>query len=293
MEYEATRFTEFLHARYQAGAFSEGNFPKQGKLNGKIFAEACGVKVANQLAEFDGPDSVDFARFPDRGVLKATNMYSCKGVYVLQRRGAEFYEMIQQKTMSPDEIIADMKRAYVSLGRSWSKVILEEMLVGENGPDQIPYDYKFFMFGRVVGMIQQVDRNALPVQLVGFKEEFQMLDQGCLQYLMGIVPGRPVVPVNAKALIETAQRISLKLGVAFCGIDLYTTGEDVYFGEITPVTGLPYQGKRVRLSKTFDLELGALWRAGCLERGLPIPKISSPPPAIERECLEAAQCGSL
>ncbi len=289
MEYEVTRFTEFLHSRKTVGRFRVGVFPKQGKIDGKKFAVACGVGVANQLAEFEGPDSVDFTLFPDRSVLKATTMYSCKGVYLLQRRGNDFYEMLRQKIMSSDEILLDMKSAYLSLGRPWSKVILEELLVGENGPDQIPYDYKFFMFGGAVGAIFQIDRNVSPLRLAAFREGFQALSEGFLKYLDGFVPGPPVVPANADTLIETARRISLKLDVPFCGIDLYTTGQEVFFGEITPVPGLPYQGRRLRFSKEFDLELGALWKAECLQRGLPIPKISSPPPAIVNECLEAGK----
>jgi len=51
MEYEAQRFTEFLHAKKKTGHPKPLALLQGGKVNGKKFAMSCGVKVAGTLMD--------------------------------------------------------------------------------------------------------------------------------------------------------------------------------------------------------------------------------------------------
>ncbi|MEX1118632.1 MAG: ATP-grasp fold amidoligase family protein [Terrimicrobiaceae bacterium] len=274
--YEARRFTEFLHARF-TGVAPSGIV--SGKIPRKAFLKSFGIKVPETLMEFCGPDAIDFAKLPPRFVLKPVNLCFCQGVYLLERQGGHFFELIRQKHFTPEEVIADLKAVFESLKLAETPMFAEELVVGENGAMQIPLDYKFWMFGETIGAILQVNRNTHPNEITHLNSGFAPMPEG--KIIPGTRPqGVPVLPANAATMIEAAKKISRQLETPFCSVDLYTTGQDVYFGELSPTPGVPYYGRIFRLSEGFDFYLGSLWKEGCLQRGLPIPQITSPPPVL-------------
>jgi hypothetical protein len=254
-----------------------------GKLARKQLVSSYGVRVPENYAVLAGPDAVDFSRLPSRFVLKPVDLCSSHGVYLLERQGGQFFEMLRKKTFSAEEILADLTLVFEKFGEGRTSLLAEELIVGENGLNQIPFDYKFWTFGEKICAIFQFNRNTKPIQLACFGPDFSPLPAGLITQGKTRPPGPHVVPANASAVIETARTISVRLDTPFCGIDLYTTGRDVYFGELTPTPGPPYHGQMIRVAPKFDRQLGDYWRDGCIKRGLPIPKISSPPPAILAE----------
>ncbi len=257
-----------------------------GKIPRKKLIESFGVRVPATYEVFEDPDSIDFPQLPSRFALKPTDLWSSHGVYLLERQGDRFHEMIRQKSFTGGEIIDDLKLVFAKLGKTPGPLLAEELVAGENGQDQIPFDYKFWMFGETTGLILQHNRNTNPFQLSCFGSGFLPLPEGAFTIGGSRAQGTPVIPANADAMIETAKNISVRLDTPFCGIDLYTSGKEVFFGELSPTPGPAYYGRMLRFSPEFDHQLGDYWRQGCLTRGQPIPKISSPPPVIIAEQLE-------
>lgn len=276
-EYEAKRFTEFLHARFT------GTTPKgvvMGKLPRKELISSFGVRVPTTYDVFPDPDSVDFSQLPSRFVVKPTNLCSSHGVFLLTRQGERFFDLMRRNVFFYEEIISDLRQEFEKWGETSRSILAEEFVIGEMGPEQIPLDYKFWMFGDIVGVILQYNRNMDPIQLASFGPGFHPLPEGLIAHGKTRPQGPRIVPANADQMLKTATEISLRLDTPFCGIDLYTSGTEVIFGELTPTPGPAYHGKMFRLSQEFDHQLGTYWKEGCLKRGLSIPKISSPPPVI-------------
>ncbi len=253
-----------------------------GKIPRKDLVMSFGVRVPATYEVFPDPDSVDFSRLPSRFVLKPVNLWSSDGVHLLVRQGEQFDELMRQKSFSAEQVIEDIRLVFQKQKNPDTRILAEELVVGENGRNQIPFDYKFWIFEETVGIIFQVNRNTNPVQIAWFGPGFHPLPDGFVTLGKTWAPGIPVIPANAEALTETAKKISLLLDTPFCGIDLYTTGEDVYYGELSPTPGAAYFGSMFRLSQEFDDQMGGYWKQGCLKRGLPIPKITSPPPVLLR-----------
>lgn len=276
-EYEARRFTEFLHARV-THVIPRGVV--MGKIARKEIVATFGVRVPVTYEVFPDLDSVTFSRLPSRFVLKPIHLWSSHGVYLLVRQEGKFYDLISKQSYSEEQILAALKSLFERLGKTSAPILAEELVVGENGENQIPFDYKFWMFGETIGIIMQCNRNTNPVQLTCFGDGFLPLPEGASTVGGSRAQGSPVIPANADAMLETAKNISLSLDTPFCGIDLYTTGNEVYFGELSPTPGAAYYGRMLRLSPEFDSQLGAYWRQGCLVRGQPIPKLSSPTPVM-------------
>ncbi len=286
MDFEAQRFTEFIHARRTGRAPHGFN---ASKLFGKEVARECGVRVPITYRTFVDLDTIDLSDLPERFVLKPNYLWSRRGVHLLERRGGEFFELLQQKLMTSIEIIANLKEIFSKSNRLDVSVIAEEFVIGENGSGQIPFDYKFYVFDETVSIILQVNRNPEPKELSIFGPDFGELRDNLITFGNLFKRGEKVIPANASAMSEAAKRISKHLKTPFCGIDLYTSGSEVYFGELTPTPGTPYHGKVIRLAPEFDGELGGYWKMGCRKLGEKTPMISSTPPVAEMVAAEQAR----
>lgn len=281
---EARRFTEIVYGPRIQGIKGF----KPSKSNARAVALALGVRVPEQYATFESPDAVDFDRLPDRFVLKADNMASKRGVYLLQRRGEGYFEIYRRKLLSRDWFIKDMKASLKEQERPDKTLVhAEEFIIGENGADQIPFDYKLYTFDGVVEYILQVDRNTRPQQGAFFRRGFTPMEDGMITYGT-LAPGRPVRPRNWQQMLDVARRVSEHLDVPFIRVDLYTSGEDVIMGELTPKPGGTYYGSQMRFSDAFDLEMGGYWRKAIERRGAHVPKVRGLPPVLVDIELETA-----
>lgn len=281
---EARRFTEIVYGPRIRGIT---NF-RPSKSNARAVALALGVRVPQQYATFQGPDEVDFDKLPDRFVLKADNMASKRGVYLLQRRDGGYYDVFRRKLLSRDWYLKDLRAVLKEQRRSPRTLIhAEEFIVGENGADQIPFDYKLYTFDGEVQYILQVDRNTRPEVGAFFRRGFTPLEAGMITYGT-LAQGTPVRPRNWEQMLAVARRVSEHLDAPFIRVDLYTSGDDVILGELTPKPGGPFYGSQLRFSDAFDLELGGYWRQAVERRGLKVPKVRGLPPVLINIELETA-----
>ncbi|MGD9501109.1 MAG: ATP-grasp fold amidoligase family protein [Methyloceanibacter sp.] len=270
-------WSEFCHARLLG--FVER--PRFDKLETRRVVEACGYRCSKVLRVFDRAAELDFDGLPDAFVLKPSTLAAKRGVMLLQRSvsGRQFRELFRRRYLTLDEIKAE-QAAWQSLwgerGMGPCRLFAEEWVVGENGPGQIPFDYKLFTFGDTVKLIAQCDRNVVPAELAFFLDEFEPFDGTgrIVSSWKRMRRGVPHVPKCSEELIAAAKAISTYLRTGFISIDAYATPDGPVIGELTPVSGAAYYGQIFAFTPEFDAELGRCWREANRTFGLPIPEIA-------------------
>jgi hypothetical protein len=275
MTRRAKTFTEFVHARVLRTDPTPFSIDK---MQVREIAERCGVRVPRLLAVFDTVADVDLQGLPGSFALKPTNMDSGRGVFILDRdpKGAGFWDRLRREHLSE----YDIKRRLHALAAEHAcnnSYLAEEVVVGENGPGQLPYDYRLFTFGDQVRLVTQVNRNTSPTSAAYMGPNFEPLDlkrtliinQGPAVFVKG------VRPANFEEMLHTARVLAGHLRTSFIRVDLYTTGREVILGELTPTPGRLYNGSRYTLTPEFNLELGQAWAEASTRLGVPIPANSS------------------
>ncbi|HJU23909.1 MAG TPA: ATP-grasp fold amidoligase family protein [Casimicrobiaceae bacterium] len=168
-------------------------------------------------------ESLDLDALPDAFMLKPNH-------------GSGWLRAVPDKhTATRDELVRLMRRWLASdfsiVGREWAyrnierEVFAEELLRGPDGGT--PADYKLFVFGGVVRLIQ--------VDTGRFTRHTQALYDERWQPIAGTIKGAQGAavppPSSLSTMIDAAQALSL--GVDFVRVDLYEIGGRPYFGELT------------------------------------------------------------
>lgn len=234
------------------------------KLKAYDFAKSCGVQTPYQYAAFMRADEFDAGLAPEYFVCKPLGLHSTQGVMLLQNKGnGLFYDFLRKRELNTESIIREQLGWYDKTKyKSSYRLIFEELLIPENGSvGLVPYDYKFYCFGDVVGMISQIDRNTPPPKLAWFNGDFSDFDvDGNLISDWSIVArGEPLKPTCHSELIEAAKKISVALKTPFASVDMYATSRGPVLGEITLSPGGPYYGKMYRFQEHYDQLLGQMW----------------------------------
>ncbi|MGY2126975.1 ATP-grasp fold amidoligase family protein [Blastococcus sp. SYSU DS0617] len=131
------------------------------------------------------------------------------------------------------------------------RLLIAEPWIGDPKGDEVPDDYKFFVFGGVPRMIQvHKGRGA---------------DHRQYHYLPDWTPAPVTTAVSDSSPLEVPTRLDEMLRQAavigrqfdFMRVDFYQVGERVYFGEVTP---FPASGLRRFFPTSFDYKLGGYWK---------------------------------
>jgi hypothetical protein len=129
-------------------------------------------------------------------------------------------------------------------------LLLVEELLG--APGAVPADYKFYVFAGQVEAIQvDVGRHT------DHRRRFYVPEWLPIDPISRNLPLAPIEPPPAN--YDKMLAIASELGrpFDFIRVDLYTVGEGVFFGELTPYSG---SGLDVMEPPDFDLELGTKWK---------------------------------
>ncbi|MBL8599236.1 MAG: hypothetical protein JNL14_16000 [Devosia sp.] len=277
---EARRFTEFDYAPTPPG-FNEFVPNKEAS---RAVAEALGLRVPACLGRFGSVADIDLAGMPGRFVLKATNLSSKQGVYLLTVVGPDaFSDRFTRRTFSTAEIQQHLAGKLAKRkGSENAPILAEEWVVGENGADQVPFDYKMYTFDGTVEFVLQTNRNLKPTGLAFFGHGFEPLEEHCVVKVRDNVQRMaPVRPANWQHMLDAASSVSRHLDTPFISVDTYTTGSDVVIGELTPRPGGPYHGMW-QFSDVFDGELGTYYKQAYRRRGLSIPIVTGLPPVLTK-----------
>jgi len=190
------------------------------------------------IGVYDSPGDIDFESLPDSFVAKTSDGGGGNQVLICRDKAAlgkqAFFERIGCWMAQPKP----KKQA----GREWAyenglpRRIIIEALISDNEHDDLP-DYKFYCF----------DGEPRYCQVIGNRHTCETIDFFDMNWqhmpFCGLNPAcgpaeKPIVrPVHFEAMKTVARKLSADF--PFSRIDLYTTGESTFFGEITfyPASG--------------------------------------------------------
>lgn len=247
------------------------------KVTTRKVAEKAGVALPQLLQLYKSVDEIELNPLPDRFVLKPTHFAAKQGVYLLNRTGDGYFDMMSRRSLTGSEILDEIRAL---IGKKRTDIIAEELVIGENGPAEIPYDYKVYAFDDATPLIVQIDRNVAPLGITLLDEGFnQIAETDARLCATGCQMIPPVRPRNAEAILEACRILLRAADRPFMRIDLYTTGERVILGELTPSPGAPYYGSPYFFSPAFDTRLGSMVLEGYRRRGWEVPEIEGIPPS--------------
>jgi hypothetical protein len=159
-----------------------------------------------------------------------------------------------------DKIVASMREqlgfSHGHMSREWGylgiphKVMVERMV--EMPGDEVPEDYKFFVYhGRVHFIQVHFDRFG------GHKRNFYDREWNLLPAKLRFAPtSEPVSkPVNLGQMINLAEQIGAQFD--FVRVDLYSPPQGILFGE---VTFYPGAGHMAFIPKDWDNKFGEPWK---------------------------------
>jgi len=210
------------------------------KTQMRAYIEKLGLRLPELHAEGADPDGLDFARLPDRLVVKPNNNANSKGVMLF----AEDRELL-----TGDTVVRSERTTYVAmvcerdrvLDKSGTRLIAEEFVQDYDPAFAIPRDFKVFVAGGQARLIQVIDRNPEKKLRTNsfFDRDWTFIEERIkTNYRMG--PPYPRPP-HLEALLADADRIARDIGV-FYRLDFYLSATGPVFGEFTsyPSAGMAF-----------------------------------------------------
>lgn len=184
------------------------------------------------LGVWDRFKQIDFDSLPQRFVLK-TN-HDCGGVVICPNKDKFDREAARKK------LTFHLKKNFYYNGREWPYKhirprIVAEQFISDDGETPNLTDYKFFCFhGKPDCVMLCMDRVSGSPRFYFFDREWNLLRYN--QFGKDAPDGFTVPKVpTMDAMFEIAERLSA--GIPTVRVDLYTSGERIYFGEMTFYSG--------------------------------------------------------
>ena len=181
------------------------------------------------LGVWDDPDDIDFDKLPDKFVLKC-NHNSGTGMCICKDKSKLDIEKVKK------ELKKGLKQNYYLTGREWPykdvkrKIIAEKYMTDNCYSDDFT-DYKFFCCnGIVYNVMLCLDRSSGDTKFYFFDREWNLLrlNKRGIAAPEGFTVDKPE---TMDKMFDIASELSKNL--CFSRIDLYSSDNNVYFGEIT------------------------------------------------------------
>jgi hypothetical protein len=204
------------------------------------------------------PETIQFDKLPDRFVVKPTH-------------GSGWIQIVTDKsTLDRPALIKTchewLNQSYYEIWREWAykhiepRIIVEQFI--DDGTGNPPNDYKLFVFGGTVEMIQVDSGRFTDHKRRLYSPTWEKLPV-LLEYddIAGDVPR----PRHLEQMIAAAETLGRDFD--FIRADFYDTPDWLYFGELTTAPGC---GHDLFRPKEFDHHLGRRWKLPTLtERARP------------------------
>jgi len=252
---EMTLFSERIRDRSLRWWIHKDKVQKKnvsGKVEGENFVKSLGIQTPHKYYQGTAEDFPEFSQLENNFVVKPLRDYSAKNVF-LMKNGVNLFD---GNRWSRQEIIDELSKS-TEINNGKDKIILiEEFLIGLDKNEQIPYDYKFYVFGENIAFCHIVNRTSpnpllnrnwyvnLDFMPIGNQIMVELLHDETL----------PQKPECWDELVLTAKMLGGALN-RFTRIDLFATERGVVFGEFTPT---PHGG--FGFTKWADKWLGEMWK---------------------------------
>ncbi len=203
------------------------------KRNSKAFAVKFNCRVPELYWQGHLLTRSVLSSLPEQFVLKPVLGAARKGVYVIS--GAR--ELLTGRVMTRSQLFDEVASGRGRL--SHISLLAEEFIANEQDQQQLPVEYKFYMFGDSIGAINVTHRSAVsdgPSKHLFYTPQWQPFDDP-----MQTSRGRAAVtdpPACLPRMIDVAVTLGKAFGT-FIRVDLYASGKDCVFGEFSSV---PYNG---------------------------------------------------
>lgn len=189
------------------------------------------------LGVWDRLEDIEWEKLPDRFVLKTNHSGGNLGV-VICRDNASF-----NRQTAIDKLNVSLKHDVYKDLREWpyknvvKKVFAEELVETQPGEKDLP-DYKWYCFNGEPKYCQVIQNRTTHETIDFFDAEWNHQEFVGLNPKAENAEDKPVRPVNLDAQIKIVRELSRD--IPFSRIDLYDTGKNIYFGEVTfyPASGL-------------------------------------------------------
>lgn len=200
------------------------------------------------------PEEIPFDALPDRFVVKPSHA-SGRVEIVTDKRSLDRAALIARcrNWLATNYYWCNLEWGYKHIT---PRILVEEFI--DDGSGQAPRDFKFFVFGGVVAMIQ-VDTN----RFTGHRRSLYDRDWNPLpvRYTYEPIGEQVARPPHFAELCAAAE--ALGQGVDFLRADFYDTDAQIYFGEITMAPGAAME----RFSPgELDRQLGVKWKMPSLTK---------------------------
>jgi hypothetical protein len=193
------------------------------------------------------PDTIPFDELPHRFVVKPTH-------------GSGWIQVVTDKSALDRAALIEtctgwLKNSYYQITREWAykhiepRILVEEFI--DDGTGAEPNDYKLFVFGGTVEMIQVDTGRFTNHRRRLYTPTWKKLDV-LLQEddIIGELPP----PAHLAEMVAAAE--TLGRDIDFVRADFYDTANRLYFGELTTTPG---RGGERFYPKEFDIYLGRRW----------------------------------
>ncbi len=188
------------------------------------------------LGVWEDPEKIDFDSLPNRFVLKV-NHNSGKGMYICKDKSKMDVEKVKARLRE------GLKENYYLQNREWPykdvprRILAEQYIDPKPSVQDLP-DYKWYCFGGEPKFCQVIqDRNTCET-IDFFDADWNHQEFVGLNPKAGNAVMMPARPKHLDTHLQIARKLSKN--IPFSRIDLYDTGERVYFGEISffPASGM-------------------------------------------------------
>jgi hypothetical protein len=263
----ARPFSAFNADRHEG---RDKNLPWMNKQKTAEFIRAQGLRTAKTFHILDSAQEITAASIPDRCVIKPVEGTNSGGVMVLRRDGNAFYDLMQRKTVTLEQIrhvqLQSQKQFSAQFSICSSKVIIEEAILDEDGPDLVPFDYKVWTFNGRVAFIEQIDRNTVAKRVAWYLNDFRPIEIEDVAFpeLKRLQRGSHRLPRCRDDIIRIAAAASRALYTPYVRVDTYATPEGAAIGELTLASGGLHYGAW-RFQPWFDNLLGRRWAKAARE----------------------------
>ncbi|MGX9353157.1 ATP-grasp fold amidoligase family protein [Shimia sp. W99] len=237
--------------RRHRGVLSGPIYDLETKMGQKTVAEKAGVHTAEIFqGPFDNLREFDLGSLPERFVVKPTVGSSSNGVFLLEKRDGNLFNIVSGKTYAFDLTCLNSDGLERFAG---TPIIAEELIELDGLPTA---NWKVFAFFGEIGFVRQVDLNAKCYKMWSERgHDLGKIDEHSFPYEADLP-----APKDFDALIRAAKAVSLSIATPFVRVDLYEFDKGVSLGEVTLRPGSLWKYKYLqKFTPEWDRKLGEMW----------------------------------
>lgn len=226
----------------------------RGKFHVYDVVRSHGIDVPEQLGRWADPRDIAWDELPDLVVIKSMRGFSAHGVLPVRRCAGGWHIISHRGDLLTGDQLADLLIAQVEAGQIKGPFGAEEFLDEDGSGTRPPMDVKLYTFygETAIALLRRVHSHGDPSAV------FRIVDrrgQDAGDYYSGkVIDSTMEAPANLDEMFAAAERLSVAIRAPFSRIDMYSLGDRIVFGEITPRPGGPQW-----FGPELDARLGAAW----------------------------------